>query len=139
MDKSSISLPLDLDVGDQAITPRAAAEVTGVSLRTLARWRTTSGSPNLPFIRLGARIVRYRLSDVRAFLERCGVMFDTRGKPGFHWFPLRIGDNVVVKEGVDCTMTVVDFDNCGNVTVAWRAIGGRVREKTVHHATLERA
>jgi uncharacterized protein YodC (DUF2158 family) len=51
-------------------------------------------------------------------------MFDTRGKPGFHKFPLRIGDDVTLHGGGQ-VMTVVDFDETGEVTVAWRCGKGK--------------
>lgn len=44
-----------------------AAEILGIKKQTLAVWRTT-GRYDLPFIKVG-RSVRYRVSDLEAFLE----------------------------------------------------------------------
>lgn len=49
------------------MTPQQAAQVLGLSVKTLATWRST-GRHALPFIRCGGR-VRYRRSDVDAWLE----------------------------------------------------------------------
>lgn len=49
------------------LTPEQAAQVLGLSVKTLATWRST-GRQALPFIRCGGR-VRYRRSDVAAWLE----------------------------------------------------------------------
>ncbi len=49
------------------MTPQQAAQVLGLSVKTLATWRST-GRHALPFIRCGGR-VRYRHSDVAAWLE----------------------------------------------------------------------
>lgn len=40
----------------------------GVSVETLAAWRHT-GRVKLPFVKVGGRLVRYRQSDVQAFIE----------------------------------------------------------------------
>jgi len=48
-------------------TPRRAAQALGVSLRTLATWRST-GRHDLPFLKVG-RLVRYREQDVARWLE----------------------------------------------------------------------
>lgn len=45
-----------------------AAEVLGAKQTTLAVWRST-GRYNLPFVKVG-RLVRYRVSDLAAFLAR---------------------------------------------------------------------
>nr|WP_024308170.1 helix-turn-helix domain-containing protein [Pseudomonas sp. P818] len=49
------------------LTPEQAAQLLGLSLKTLAAWRST-GRHALPFIRCGARI-RYRRSDLAAWLH----------------------------------------------------------------------
>ena len=49
------------------LTPEQAAQALGLSVKTLAVWRST-GRHALPFIRCGGR-VRYRRSDVDAWLE----------------------------------------------------------------------
>lgn len=50
------------------LDPEQVAEALGVSPKTLNVWRCT-GRYNLPFVKVGTR-VRYRASDVEAFLER---------------------------------------------------------------------
>ena len=53
----------------QLLTERQAAEMLAVSFTTLATWRCKKRY-SLPFVRLGsARAIRYRLSDVQAFIE----------------------------------------------------------------------
>jgi predicted site-specific integrase-resolvase len=47
--------------------PIGSAEFLGVKEQTLATWRCNGRYP-LPFIRVGRRI-RYRISDLEAFLE----------------------------------------------------------------------
>lgn len=51
------------------ITEKAAARLIGLSDSTLiaARFR---GAPLLPFVRVGQRSIRYRLSDVHEFVDR---------------------------------------------------------------------
>jgi predicted site-specific integrase-resolvase len=51
------------------LTEDQAAEIIGVTARALQKWRET-GRYNLPFIRIGRRIVRYRPQDIEAFLSR---------------------------------------------------------------------
>lgn len=66
----NISPPLD---ADRLMTPKEAAKVLGTSISTLARKRSGSvdGTPVLPFLKMGKRTVRYRLSDVRSYLDAC--------------------------------------------------------------------
>lgn len=47
------------------LTPKEAAQTLGVSTRTLFTW-TASGQ--LPAVRLGARSVRYAMSDLENFI-----------------------------------------------------------------------
>lgn len=51
------------------ITEKAAARLIGLSDTTLiaARFR---GAPLLPFVRIGKRSIRYRISDVHAFVNQ---------------------------------------------------------------------
>lgn len=49
------------------LTPKQTSETIGVQLQTLAAWRS-SGRYGLPFVRVG-RLIRYRRSDVQAWLE----------------------------------------------------------------------
>ena len=48
-------------------TPARAARELGISVRTLASWRS-SGRHNLPYVKVG-RLVRYRERDVGTWLE----------------------------------------------------------------------
>lgn len=60
-------------------------------------------------------------------------MFDTRGRPGFSRFPFKICDDVRLIHG-NSRMTVVDFDEKGDVTVAWRKFpDAKPTELTMHH------
>jgi excisionase family DNA binding protein len=52
---------------DAIIEPEQAAEYLKISSQTLAVWRCT-GRYALPFVKVG-RNVRYRLSDLNAWLE----------------------------------------------------------------------
>ena len=49
------------------LTPEQAAEILGMHVNTLNVWRATKRY-NLPYIKSG-RLVRYRMSDVAAFIE----------------------------------------------------------------------
>lgn len=49
-------------------TPAHTALELGVSVRTLSAWRS-SGRHSLPFVKVG-RLVRYRQTDVRTWLQR---------------------------------------------------------------------
>ena len=53
---------------DRLLPPGEAADYLGVVENTLSVWRST-GRYNLPYIKVG-RLVRYRLSDLQAFLAR---------------------------------------------------------------------
>ncbi len=49
------------------LKPTEVAEILGVSVETLNVWRTTKRYP-LPYVKSG-RLIRYRMSDVEAFIE----------------------------------------------------------------------
>lgn len=51
---------------DRLLTPPEVCEMLGVTNVQLQDWRTAKKGP--PFVRLGHRTVRYRLSAVRAFI-----------------------------------------------------------------------
>lgn len=55
------------------ITGAKAAAILGLQPQTLAawRWRTSKGldAPDLPWIKVGSRSIRYRLTDVNAYIE----------------------------------------------------------------------
>jgi len=57
-----------MDLNTQLLTRKAAAQYLGVKENTLAVWATTKRHP-LPYIKVG-RLVKYRLSDLEAFLEQ---------------------------------------------------------------------
>jgi excisionase family DNA binding protein len=49
------------------LTPAQAAQFLNIPVATLAIWRST-GRVHLPFAKLGGKHVRYRRSDLEAFL-----------------------------------------------------------------------
>ena len=49
------------------LTDKQAAEILAVEPRTLRLWRNTRG---LPFLKITPRVVRYRRSDIEAWLDR---------------------------------------------------------------------
>lgn len=52
------------------LTPEKVAEITGLSIDTLAQWRSLKRG--IPYLKIG-RAVRYDSADVQAYLERCRV------------------------------------------------------------------
>jgi excisionase family DNA binding protein len=52
------------------LRPKEVANLTGLSLETLAQWR--SQKRGIPYLKVG-RAVRYDPSDVQAYLEGCRV------------------------------------------------------------------
>jgi hypothetical protein len=52
---------------DRLLTSREADDICGFASGYFAKLRVKGSS--LPFVKFGARAVRYRLSDIRAFLE----------------------------------------------------------------------
>jgi excisionase family DNA binding protein len=55
------------------------AEMTGLSRETLAQWRWLR--KEIPFVRLGTKCVRYRQSDIDAWLEKRLVSVNSGGTP----------------------------------------------------------
>jgi len=55
-------------VQDSLLTRPQAAELLGVKVQTLAAW-AVDGRYGLPFVKVG-RSVRYRRSEIEAFIER---------------------------------------------------------------------
>lgn len=56
------------------MTPEHAARALGVSIRTLAAWRS-GGRNTLPYVKVG-RLVRYRAADIAGWLHanvHCGT------------------------------------------------------------------
>lgn len=60
----------------QLLTQEQAAAFLGVKPNTLAVWRCTN-RVSLPYVKLGARLVRYRQNDLEAFLDAQTVGGDT--------------------------------------------------------------
>jgi hypothetical protein len=54
----------------EVVSERSAAALLAVSVALLRKWRRTGGGP--PYLRIG-RLVRYRLSDLRNFMDSCAV------------------------------------------------------------------
>ena len=52
------------------LTPEDVAEITGLSLDTLAQWRSQRWG--IPYLKTG-RSVRYDPAEMQAYLERCRV------------------------------------------------------------------
>ena len=52
------------------LKPEEVAHLTGLSIETLAQWR--SQKRGIPYLKIG-RAVRYDLTDVQAYLEGCRV------------------------------------------------------------------
>ncbi len=59
------------------LTPEEVAETTGLSLDTLAQWR--SQKRGIPYLKIG-RAVRYDAVEVQAYLERCRVSVSDPGE-----------------------------------------------------------
>jgi len=51
------------------LSEKKAAELLGFSRRTLQGWRS-DGGPGLPFVRISKGCVRYRRSDIEAWVEQ---------------------------------------------------------------------
>jgi excisionase family DNA binding protein len=63
------------------LTPIQVAKLTGLSLETLAQWR--SQKRHIPYLKVGRR-VRYTLRDIEEYLEGCRVaVSQTRSSNGF--------------------------------------------------------
>ena len=54
---------------DHLLTTKEAAPLLGISVAFLERDRWAGA--RVPFIKIGARAVRYRLSDLHAYIESC--------------------------------------------------------------------
>lgn len=63
------------------LTPDQVSELLGINTHTLAVWRS-NGRYNLPYIKAG-RLVRYRASDVSAFIDRSTKSFDSSLTVGY--------------------------------------------------------
>ncbi|MEY8655214.1 helix-turn-helix transcriptional regulator [Brachybacterium paraconglomeratum] len=56
-----------VNITERLLTPPEAAELLGIAPQTLANWRSMGKGPR--FVRVGSRSVRYRLSDLLAYVE----------------------------------------------------------------------
>ena len=63
-----------VSAGGRLLTTSEAADILTVSVRTLEDWRLRGGGPL--FCKLGARLVRYALDDLRTFVD-VGARFNT--------------------------------------------------------------
>jgi len=54
---------------NQLLNEHGVAELLGVSVATVRRWRLLKQGPK--FIRVGTASVRYRCEDLHAYLEQC--------------------------------------------------------------------
>lgn len=64
---------------DRLLSEVEAAQLLGLSPHTLNRWRVARKGP--PFIKIGARVVKYRLSDLTTWVESQRKQTNT-GKAG---------------------------------------------------------
>ncbi len=53
---------------DVLATPEEASALIKINAGTLQKWRST-GENNIPFVKIG-RSVRYRVTDLKAYVER---------------------------------------------------------------------
>ncbi len=58
---------------EQLLTPTEVAAVLGISVHTLHSWRGKTYRRDLKFINLAGKRVRYRLRDLKAWLDKLGV------------------------------------------------------------------
>ena len=71
-------MALATTTGKRLLTAEQVAEWTGLSLDTLAQWR--SQGRGIPYLKIG-RAVRYDPSDVQEYLRGCRVsVSDTQGR-----------------------------------------------------------
>ena len=59
-----------IQLNNRLLTAEEVAGITGLSLETLAQWR--SQRRGIPYLKIG-RTVRYDPTDVQAYLEGCRV------------------------------------------------------------------
>jgi excisionase family DNA binding protein len=73
--QSEITSREQIDMGAQTLTPTLlsadeVAQLTGLSIDTLAQWR--SQRRGIPYLKIG-RAIRYDLTDVQNYLRGCRV------------------------------------------------------------------
>ena len=54
---------------ERLLNETEAAKILGLKPSTLTAWRMTK--KNLPFVKVGKRLVRYRMEDIKKYLESC--------------------------------------------------------------------
>lgn len=63
-----------LKLDDRLLPASKVAPMLGISPQTLAVWRhrknNGKSAPNLPYVKLGRRAIRYRMRDVNSFIEQ---------------------------------------------------------------------
>lgn len=59
-----------IELREPLLSQKTVATLLGISPRSLEAWRRPDSSDGPPFIRISKRCVRYRLSDVQAWLAR---------------------------------------------------------------------
>lgn len=69
------ALAIERKESDEILTPEQAATMLGLKTQTLAVWRSVDRY-KLPFLKIGSKTVRYRRSDVQAFLNQAVVGSD---------------------------------------------------------------
>lgn len=57
-------------MNDRLLTRDEAAERLGIRPGTLAQWHCTKREPRPPVVMIGTRTIRYRESELEAFIER---------------------------------------------------------------------
>lgn len=61
------------DADEHLVTSKRVSEMLGISVNTLTAWRIIDKKreqkPRIPFLKIGHK-VRYRLTDVRRFIEK---------------------------------------------------------------------
>ena len=63
------------DMSIELLTAEEVSRLTGLSIQTLAQWR--SQKRNIPYLKIG-RLVRYSQSDVQVYLDSCRVSVNER-------------------------------------------------------------
>ena len=62
-----------IKIDDPLLRPRKVAEMLGIAEQTLAVWRCRqnhgNAAPDLAWVKIGHRSIRYRLSDVEKFID----------------------------------------------------------------------
>lgn len=62
---------------DRLLREKEVAQILGTGLSTVQQWRLRGKGPK--FCRLGSRMIRYRESDIRAYIENMEAYSSTSG------------------------------------------------------------